>query len=111
MYTGKMNRIKREKQKTEAKHDRGREVILRCLRAVNHRKEFDGLLQSKVPSENFNGNGAVIYSAANKHRLNLGNKATGGRYCPDRYVTNMNQKNQFIQKQKTRILLHHITLI
>lgn len=81
MYTGKMNRIKREKQKTqtEAKHDRGRGVIHRCLEAVNHRRELDGLLQSIVQSEKLNGNRAVIYSAANKHRLNLSNKATGGR--------------------------------
>lgn len=113
MYTGKMNRIKRQKQKTqtEAKHDWGRGVILRCLGAVNHRRELDGLLQSIVQSEKLNGNRAVIYSAANKHRLNLRNKATGGRYSPDKYVTNMNQKNQLLQKKKSKILLHHITPI
>lgn len=41
---------KGEKTEKETKHDRGREVIVRCLRAVNHGREPYGLAL-KRPAE------------------------------------------------------------
>lgn len=56
---------KGEKTEKETKHDRGRRVIARCLRAVNH--------GSDLQSEKRNGNEKLLLPAANKCTLNLSN--------------------------------------
>lgn len=88
------------------KHDRGRRVILRCRRAANHRRQPDGLLQSKRQRETRNSDEAVTFPAASKDTWKPSNYATGLRCSQERQNKNMNQWNH---TNKTWLLIHQIT--
>lgn len=81
-------------------------VILRCRRAANHRRQLDGLLQSKQQRETRNSDEAVTFPAASKDTWKPSNYATGLRCSQDRQKTNMNQRNH---TNKTWLLIHQVT--
>lgn len=80
------------------------EVILRCRRAANHRRQLDGLLQSKRQRETRNSDEAVTFPAETRH---LETKQLWYWRCSqDRQKTNMNQWNH---TNKTWLLIQQIT--
>lgn len=86
-----------EKTEKETKHDRGRGVIARCLRAVNHSRKPNGLLWSELQSEKWNGNEEVLFPAANKCTPNILNevirlKQTWGKCRSDQTQVNMRMR-------------------
>ena len=71
-HTCMLERQRASKGKREkTKHDSGRGVIARCLRAVNHGRKQDDLLWSDPQSEKWNGNEGLLFPATNKCTGNL----------------------------------------